>query len=235
MTLLSDQVYRELKRRLTLWEYEPGRRLSEDAIASEFAVSRTPVRDALRRLEREGLIEHEPFAGHRVPAPDLARMDELYEVRLALEEAAVRRLAEAGDHSGVRELLEAWEWPVDRPNPDPDLVFADEHFHETLAELAGNRFLWEVLRGINDRIQIIRLNDFVDPRRVEATYRQHRQILRAVLRRDADAAAARLRDHVFASQSFVRDAASRALQRMFSGRLPERREADHGQKRGGGR
>src|SRR5437016_6419764 len=71
MTLLSDRVHQELKRRLSLWEYLPGQRLGEEAVASEFGVSRTPVRDAFRRLEREGFLEQEGWAGCRVRKPDL--------------------------------------------------------------------------------------------------------------------------------------------------------------------
>src|SRR3977135_3558136 len=92
MTLLSDRVHHELKRRLTLWEYLPGTRMGEEALAAEFGVSRTPVRDALRRLVQEGFLEDtEGWTGYRVRRPDLPRIEELYEVRLSLEQTAVRR------------------------------------------------------------------------------------------------------------------------------------------------
>ena len=72
MTLLSDRVHHELKRRLTLWEYLPGTRMGEEALAAEFGVSRTPVRDALRRLAQEGFLEDtEGWTGYRVRRPDL--------------------------------------------------------------------------------------------------------------------------------------------------------------------
>ncbi len=215
MTLLSDGAYRELKRRLVLWEYAPGRRLPEDGIAAEFGVSRTPVRDALRRLEREGFLEYEPHSGYRARTPNLARIQELYEVRLALEETAVRRLAAAPVRHSLDELLAEWEPPgQDLPASDPDLLEADERFHESLALLAGNRPLAEMLRSINEHIRVIRANDFVTPKRIADTYRQHRAVLRALRRGDADGAAARLRAHILESQAHVWEAAERALSRV---------------------
>ncbi|MGH2767894.1 MAG: GntR family transcriptional regulator [Actinomycetota bacterium] len=219
MTPLSDQVYRELKRRLTLWEYVPGSRLAEDTVAQGFDVSRTPVRDALRRLEREGFLEHQPWSGYRVRIPDLGRIEELYEIRLALEETGVRRLACASSLEAIAELLQAWDDPSEATaEPDADLVYADEHFHETLAGLSGNMSLYELIRSVNEHIRIIRVNDFLDPQRVADTYRQHREVLGAILRRDPDASAYLLRAHILESQSYVRVAAARALERAYSRR-----------------
>jgi len=171
MTLLSDRVHQELKRRLTLWEYLPGQRLGEEAIASEFGVSRTPVRDAFRRLEREGFLEQEGWAGCRVRKPDLPRIEELYEVRLCLEQTAVRRLASLPTDPEIDELLARWRLPEQAPTePNPDMVHADEAFHETLARLAGNRTLHAMLCSINEHIRVIRTNDFLTPKRIVQTY-----------------------------------------------------------------
>ena len=217
MTLLSDRVHQELKRRLTLWEYLPGQRLGEEAIASEFGVSRTPVRDAFRRLEREGFLEQEGWAGCRVRKPDLPRIEELYEVRLCLEQTAVRRLASLPTDPEIDELLARWRLPEQAPTePDPDMVHADEAFHETLARLAGNRTLHAMLCSINEHIRVIRTNDFLTPKRIVQTYRQHRGILLAVRRRDPDQAEQRLTAHIKESQSYVREAAQRALGRILA-------------------
>ena len=218
MTLLSDRVHHELKRRLTLWEYLPGTRMGEEALAAEFGVSRTPVRDALRRLVQEGFLEDtEGWTGYRVPMPDLPRMEELYEVRLSLEQAAVRRLATAPVHPEIDELLRVWQQPKGpSPAPDPDMVHADEAFHETLARLAGNQTLYTMLCSIDEHIRIIRTNDFLTPRRISQTYRQHRGILLAVRKGDPDLAVERLSAHIRESQSNVAQAAARALTRILA-------------------
>lgn len=218
MTLLSDRVHHELKRRLTLWEYLPGTRMGEEALAAEFGVSRTPVRDALRRLEQEGFLEDtEGWTGYRVRKPDLPRIEELYEVRLSLEQAAVRRLASAPASPEIDELLTAWQPPKGGSvEADPDLVHADEAFHETLARLAGNRTLYTMLCSIDEHIRVIRTNDFLTPKRISTTYKQHRGILLAVRKGDPELAAGRLSAHIQESQTYVRDAAARALARMLA-------------------
>ncbi len=218
MTLLSDHVHHELKRRLTLWEYLPGTRMGEEALAAEFGVSRTPVREALRRLAQEDFLEEtEGWTGYRVRRPDLPRMEELYEVRLSLEQTAVRRLAAAPADPEIDELLRVWQQPKG-PSlaPDPDMVHADEGFHETLARLAGNQTLYTMLCSIDEHIRIIRTHDFLTPRRISQTYRQHRGILLAIRKGDPELAVERLSAHIKESQASVEGAAARALTRILA-------------------
>lgn len=214
VALLSDTVYRELKRRLILWEYLPLQRLGEESIAREFGVSRTPVRDALSRLEREGFLEHRSWAGYRARKPDLPRIEEYYEVRLLLEIATVRRLAEARPKPDLDKLVEQWSRPQ---NMDAlyycDLVYLDESFHETLAGLAGNLTLLSMLRSINEHIRIIRSGDFVTPKRIADTYKQHRGILLAIRRADPDQAAARMAAH-------IRESPAKAKRHTFTVEYP---------------
>jgi DNA-binding GntR family transcriptional regulator len=192
--------------------------MGEEALAAEFGVSRTPVRDALRRLEQEGFLEDtEGWTGYRVRKPDLPRIEELYEVRLSLEQTAVRRLAAAPAGPEIDELLKVWQQPKGSSiAPDPDMVHADEAFHETLARLAGNRTLSTMLCSIDEHIRVIRTNDFLTPKRISQTYRQHRGILLAVRKGDPDLAVERLSLHIRESQSFVAEAATRALTRMLA-------------------
>jgi DNA-binding GntR family transcriptional regulator len=218
MTLLSDRVHHELKRRLTLWEYLPGTRMGEEALAAEFGVSRTPVRDALRRLEQEGFLEDtEGWTGYRVRKPDLPRMEEFYEVRLCLELVTVRKVAAAPADPEIDELLKIWQQPRGAAlEPDPDMVHADEAFHETLARLAGNKVLYTMLCSINEHIRVIRTNDFLSHKRISTTYRQHRGILLAIRKGDPELAVERMTVHIRESQSYVREAAARALTRILA-------------------
>ncbi len=215
MRLLSDEVYSELKRRLTLWEYLPGTRIPEEAIAAEFKVSRTPVRDALRRLEQERFLVRQPWSGYRAIVPNMRRMEELYEVRLALEETAVRQLAVRTDQGDLHALVREWNEIPANPKPNPDLVYADERFHETLAGLAGNQSLLQYLRSINEHIRIIRVNDFSSPERIADTYKQHLALLHSIKQKDVEGAAHHLRKHIQESQSLVRQAAEQALSKLM--------------------
>lgn len=216
MALLSDKVHRELKRRLILWEYLPAERLGEEAIAREFRVSRTPVRDALRRLEREGFLEHRSWAGYRVPKPDLPRIEEHYDIRLLLELAVVRKLADDPPKKQIDSLIEEWSSQPDQLISDPELVYQDEAFHESLAGIAGNATLAAMLHSINEHIRIIRSADFVTPKRILDTYRQHKGILLAIRRRDAELASNRMSDHIRESQAQVERAATQALARILT-------------------
>ena len=83
------------------------------------------------------------------------------------------------------------------------LVFADEHFHESLAAASGSSVLGPMLRNINNRLHALRMRDFIDPARVARTYAQHTAILRALLQADGRLAAALLRAHIWQSYDFV--------------------------------
>src|SRR3981081_775048 len=187
MTLLSDRVHHELKRRLTLWEYLPGTRMGEEALAAEFGVSRTPVRDALRRPEQEGFLEDtERWTGCRGRRPGGGGWEG---VRLSRGGGGGGRRAAPPADPEIDELLRVWQQPKGpSPAPDPDMVHADEAFHETLARLAGNQTLYTMLCSIDAHIRLIRTNDFLTPRRISQTYRQHRGILLAVRKGDPDLA-----------------------------------------------
>lgn len=215
--LLSDRVHRELKRRLILWEYLPAEQLREEALAEEFSVSRTPVRDALRRLEREGFLEHRSWAGYRVPKPDLPRLEEHYEVRLLLEVSTVRKLAMRAPVPELAELMRTWQAtdPIGE-DLDPNLVHKDEQFHERLAAVAGNSTLLTMLRSVNEHIRIIRSADFVTPQRVIDTHRQHLGILGAIQKADPDGAARAMSEHILESQSKVAAVAASMLARILT-------------------
>src|SRR3954469_13286548 len=135
----ADRVYAQLRERLLRGDMPVGRRLVEQQLAAEFATSRTPVREALRRLEGDGHIVRDRGGGMCPAAPSVKSMRELYEVRVALEELCARRAA----RSGARERLEGieaewaalrspWHDPSVVPR-GPDFVYADEGFHRALA------------------------------------------------------------------------------------------------------
>src|SRR5262249_50808695 len=132
-------------------------------------------------------------------------------VRAAVEEqAAVRTATDPGDPA-LGELLAFWDTA---PHPDTggdvNLVFADEHFHETLAAASGSRVLPPMLRNINERLHALRIRDFLDPERVQRTYEQHAAVVRCLLDGDVRLATAILKAHIWESHAFVRQSAARA-------------------------
>jgi DNA-binding GntR family transcriptional regulator len=225
-TTHADRVYVALRERLLRGDVPVGRRLVEQQLAADFATSRTPVREALRRLEGDGHIVRDRGGGMCPAAPSVKSMRELYEVRLALEELCARRAASSGDRGRIEAIERDWEalsvaWHDSRALPrGPDFVYADEGFHRALASASGNDVAESLLGDLNDRIRVLRIYDFTTDDRIGATIAEHLEIVGCVLARDADAAAAFMRAHVQRSALVVRERVGSALARMFE--LPGR-------------
>jgi DNA-binding GntR family transcriptional regulator len=213
-----DRVYRILKHRLLMGEVPLKERLAEEHLAAELDVSRTPVREAILRLYAEGLAEPHDDGGFRPTVPDMAGIRELYEVRLALELAAIRRPGESGGrhHQAQLDVLEE-HWmalTLRPPAPDPIFVLEDESFHVSLAAAAGNRALTETLRSVNERIRAVRMHDFLTEDRILATIDQHLDIVRALRVDTVAVAIARLTVHLTDSIAVVEARAEAAISRM---------------------
>ncbi|HEY8201545.1 MAG TPA: GntR family transcriptional regulator [Actinomycetota bacterium] len=218
---LRDQVYDDIKRRLLLGDFPLGIRLGEERLAGVAGVSRTPVREALVRLHTEGLVDRHPEGGYCPTVPDLAAIHDLYEVRMALEVAALRRPVDRGtthDAIALESLRCEWRDLAEAtPRPDPSFVLMDEDFHVRLAAASGNGALAGHLRLVNERIRIVRMHDFLTEERVERTITQHLGILDAVVDGDVPLAVRRFRRHLGESMAVVEDRAARALARMAVG------------------
>ncbi len=217
----AERVYAGLRERLLRGDMPVGRRLVEQQLAAEFTTSRTPVREALRRLEGDGHIVRDQGGGMCPSAPSVKSMRELYEVRVAIEELVARRAATAGDRGMLEAIEQDWRaldaaWHGTGVVPrGPDFVHADESFHRALASASGNDVAEALLADLNDRIRILRVHDFTTDDRIGATITEHLEILGCVLSRDADAAAAFMRAHVQRSALVVRERVGSALARMF--------------------
>ncbi|MEN3293404.1 MAG: hypothetical protein V7642_2657 [Burkholderiales bacterium] len=214
---LADRAYAGIKQEIFDFRLIPGDRFSETAVAGRLGMSRTPIRDALSRLQREGYVDVHFRNGWSVRPFDFERFEHLYDLRMVLETTAVRRLCDNVDCAGLlRRLEEAWLVPeAARQADDKILADMDECFHATLVAAAGNPEIARVHREVTEHICIIRRLDFTKPSRVEYTYEEHAQILRAVLARRADQAALLLRTHIEASKAEVRKI---TLHRLYEAR-----------------
>lgn len=201
----AEEVYRQLRRDIFEFRLLPGDRFTESQIADRLEVSRTPVREALYRLEKEGHLQVHFRSGWQVRELDFRQFDHLYDLRTVLETAAVQRLCAATDHGALDGLRAVWLVGDDERLADGAAVCElDEAFHCRLVEASGNPELGRCHREVTDRIRILRRLDFTQPQRVTATYQEHAEILRAVLRRRADQALLLLRAHIDSSRAEVR-------------------------------
>jgi DNA-binding GntR family transcriptional regulator len=217
----ADLIYEQLRDRLTRGAIPIGCRLVEQQLAAEFRTSRTPVREALKRLEADGHLTRDATGGMRPRVPSVRAMRDLYDVRVAIEELVVRRAAGAGDRGALEDLEQEWtalgiEQRAGRLEPaGAAFVHRDESFHQRLAEAAANEFAVELLGEINDRIRILRIYDFTSPERITATIDEHLEIVRAVLLGDSETAAGFMRAHVQRSANVVRERIGEALTKML--------------------
>jgi len=216
-TSAAERVYADLRDRLLRGELPVGRRLVELQLAADYETSRTPVREALRRLEGDGHLVRDPAGGMRPAVPSVRSMRELYDVRLALEELAVRRAATSGDRGLLEAVHQDWRALAAGAVSSPDFVHADESFHERIAKASGNAVAVRMLADLNGRIRILRIHDFTSEDRITATIAEHLEIVQTVLDGDADAAAAFMRAHVQRSALVVKERVGETLARMFEG------------------
>ena len=203
---LAEQVYADLKAEMHDFRLVPGDRFSEAEIGARLGVSRTPVREALFRLRNEGLLDVESKSGWFVRPIDFGKLEELYDLRVILETAAVARLcARSVPAPELEELKAAWLVPAaERLTDGREVGALDERFHATLVRAAGNAEIARVHWDVTERIRIIRRLDFTRGDRVEATYVEHAKILRAVIQRKPDQAQLLLRTHIEQSKAEVR-------------------------------
>lgn len=204
----ADEVYEQLKRDIAGFSLVPGDRFTENELSERLGVSRTPVRQALFRLQQEGFVEVLFRSGWRVLPFDFEQFEQLYDLRMVLETTAVHRICADDrrvDRALLAELAAIWLVPAaERSGDTVQVAQWDEQFHCALVAAAGNAEMARVHRDVTDRIRIIRRLDFTKPVRIEATYEEHAKILRAVQRKRGDQAAMLLRAHIETSQAEVR-------------------------------
>lgn len=204
----ADEVYAQLKRDVAEFSLVPGDRFTESEISERLGVSRTPVRQALFRLQQEGYVEVLFRSGWRVLPFDFDQFEQLYDLRMVLETTAVHRLCESGhrvDRSLLDSLAGIWLVPAAQRSADTVQVAQwDEEFHCALVAAAGNAEMARVHRDVTERIRIIRRLDFTQQPRIDATYEEHAKILKAIRSNRGEQAAMLLRAHIETSQAEVR-------------------------------
>ncbi|WP_445379742.1 GntR family transcriptional regulator [Pseudomonas syringae] len=203
---LAEDVYRRLKQEIFDFYLLPYDRFTETQLADRYQVSRTPVRDALYRLQREGYLDVEFRRGWSVKPLDFNQIDQLYDLRIVLECAAVERIcASAEVHPELVVLRQ--HWLIDRDSWQIDMQVVadlDEQFHTQLVAASGNLEMARIHQEVTERIRIVRRLDFFKSARIEHTYLEHAAILNALQARKRDEALLLLRSHVEISKLEVR-------------------------------
>ncbi len=192
-----DRVYEQLKAMAVSYEFKPGERLNEGELAKRLGVSRTPLREALNRLNTEGFLRFAPGRGFFCRELDAHEIFDLYELRKSIEVASVRLALKRAKDEDIDALLAF----LDATGPDPgerssvELVALDETFHERLMAMSDNAEMLRVLRNVNARIRFVRWIDMNGINR-NTTQAEHRAVVVALKARDEAACVAVLEKHI---------------------------------------
>ncbi len=193
----AGRVYRTLKRDILAREYAPGQPLAEIELAQRYGTSRTPLREALHRLDADGLVRIEPRRGAFVQDVTIADFLEVNELRAILEPYAARLAAPRINALEVARLQSDLAG-IRSAHPDEDdarrLETLDTDVHAAIAQASGNTRLSRLIQSLDDMMEVMRVGDM--RRRHQETHESLGQILDALQARDADRAEALLRRHI---------------------------------------
>jgi DNA-binding GntR family transcriptional regulator len=200
---LYEQVAERLRARIYAHELAPGAWIDEQSLADEFGISRTPMREALKVLAAEGLVELRPRRGCYVAELSERDLDEIFPVLALLEgrvaEEATRRLASA-DFSRLEQIHAALERHA--AANDADKFFeANQAFHSALQELAGNRWLSQLIDDTRKFLKLTRRDSLRLEGRLKQSLAEHRDILAALRERDPGLTARRMHDHILSGRA----------------------------------
>ncbi len=194
---LADQVFEHLETDILSGKYQKGEILTESKLSLELGVSRTPIREALRRLEQEHLIEEAPKGVIVVGISDKDLAD-IFEIRAALEGKAAYLAAQNYNEEQmniVREALEFQEFYLGKQDPDR-IKSMDSRFHETIYKMSGSTIFYDVLMPLHKKILKYRKASVSDSSRAAASVAEHRAIYEALLARDAQLAERLISEHL---------------------------------------
>ena len=186
----ADYVKERILKAIQAGRYKPGERIRETEVAGWLDVSRTPVREALRRLESDGILTFVSWRGVVVADLDRQQVGELYAMREVLEGAAAR-LAARHIHDAESDLLEDILNRADACPDNPDeLARLNRQFHQTIYSAAHNRYLTQTLEQMGNALALLRGTTYLVPGRAETAATEHADILKAIRERNPEAAEA---------------------------------------------
>lgn len=203
----AAEIRRELAARIIAGTLEPGTALDESVIAAEFAVSRTPVREALRLLAASGLVDQKPHAKAMVAKPDDTALRGMFEVMGYLE-ALCAGLSAVEMTAGEREELDALHTEmaaIVRAGDAARYAEANDAFHAAIYEGAHNGYLYEVTVATRQRVQPFRRAQFATLGRLTRSHDEHGAVVEAILRGERDVAEAAMRKHIAIVETAYRE------------------------------
>jgi DNA-binding GntR family transcriptional regulator len=202
-------VYEVLKKRIITNILKPGESLNEIVLAKELKTSKTPVREALQQLEKEGFVENIPGKGSFVSQVSLQDIRDLFEMRELIECAVIRRVAEKADFDmeKAHQICSKFKCAdMEKNSAQKTHINAGDQIHTFFFEAFGNRRLLDHYRALQEQIARMRyvLLGQVDSGRAEASYQEHLEAIEAVIAKDPNRAESAMRNHLENSVDYIR-------------------------------
>ena len=185
------QFYNQLKKMIFNGTFKPGERINETQLAKSFGVSRSPIREAMRLLEKDGLLKADDRNGFSITSLTAKDVDEIYKIRIPLEQLAVELVIDEADEKELAILekqLEETEKAIHNGTEDTEIIHLNQNFHELLVDFSHNRHLKNLLEHVNDLIHFCRILNYTGDHRAETILSEHRKILEEVKKKNKEAA-----------------------------------------------
>lgn len=199
---LNEQAYMALKEGIVNKELPPGTRLVDSQLAEQYGISRTPIRDAIRKLVEEGLVVSNGTRGYSVFCPSERDISEIFELRLIMDLAAAKKVIEEvlpKNPDAILEIQKSFE--AEEKAATATFVQGDEGFHETIIRLANNNRMLAFYIDLGAQTRAFRRNTSNDPRRIEIARESHQRIFDGIRAMDLDETEKAIRYHVSMSKA----------------------------------
>ncbi|MBN2060829.1 MAG: GntR family transcriptional regulator [Deltaproteobacteria bacterium] len=205
---MRKQVYLYLRGKILDQSIRPSSRLVEARIAKDIGISRTPVREALHLLEKDGFVEAIPRVGYRVKKLDWEELNEIFEIRRVNEKLACFWALDRIEEKILKKLeknIEKTELAIEKGAPEEFLAF-DEEFHEILVSSAGSKNLFELCQQLRRLMLRYRAASIKTASAVKTALKEHRMILECLKNKDKNCLEQALNDHLNHSKDNIRSA-----------------------------
>jgi len=187
MLPIRDVIYHRIRTDVLRGKLRPGERLMEEQLASELGTSRTPVREALRKLEVEKLVQHHPHKGVIISEVFTGELEDLYEIRTHIEAIISKHAARNAVPEDI-ELLNSLMDKMEAATTPDEVADSNEEFNHTLSQISACPTIIEIAKQLRETLGRIMASTYLTPKRTRLAQTEHREIVAAIAKGDSDLA-----------------------------------------------
>ena len=195
MRPIRDEVYLSLRKAILRGVYAPGQRLQEEQLAKELGTSRTPVREALRKLEVEKIVTHYPHRGTVVSEVLSHELEDLYKIRTVIEMIIAKKAAQNATAEDIDQLISLLEREEASTDPD-EIIDAVEDYNDAISKIADCPNIGDISAKVRETLSRMIVSSHLNPQRRPDAQKEHRQIVAAIASGDCELAEKLTQQHL---------------------------------------